>query len=262
MTITIGSTVMSDGVHIAWDRRGAGPPLVLLHGFTDYRQLMEPLATRFAGWSDVINIDLRGHGESGHNADDSLGRLGRDVEEVCRDLDLDSPVLVGHSIGALSATAAAAGAGARAVVNIDQSLDRNATARRISMVAAQLRDPATFHATLDSLFAGENTPGLDLELQAELDRCAWEVDQDVVLGYWADLLDGPSTHIAAVVDGILESVTMPYLVTLGSDPGPQYVTWLKDRVPTATIEIFPGEAHFLHLAHPDRLVDRVRQFIR
>ena len=41
---------------------------------------------------------------------------------------------------------------------------------RRGQVAAQLQNPAMFHATLDALFAGENTPGLSPDLQAELDR--------------------------------------------------------------------------------------------
>lgn len=261
MITTQGSTVVSDGVQIAWDRRGSGSPLLLLHGFTDYRQLMEPLASRFARWHDVVNVDLRGHGESGRNNDFSLVRFGADVVEVCSDLGLHSPTLVGHSLGALVATVAAPDACATAVVNIDQTLNLNATARKLAPMARQLRDPATFHATLDALFAGDNTPGLDPELQAELDRCAWEIDQDVVLGIWSDLIDGANPRIDALVETILAGVTVPYLVYLGSDPGPEYRRWLLDRVSSATIEAFVGEHHFLHLADPDRLVTRVRELI-
>ncbi len=255
----IGSTTTSDGVEIAWDRTGSGSPLVLVHGFTDYRSLMAPLASRFSVWHDVVSIDIRGHGESGCNGDLSLGRLTTDVVEVCQDLGLEAPVLIGHSTGALIVTGAAAASGARAVVNIDQSLDLHATATRIRPFADRLRDPATFHSTLDTMFSDEQTPGLGTELQAELDRCAWQARPEVVLGIWADLLEGNSERIQGLIDTMTTGVTMPYLVWLGTTPDEHYLAWLTRTIPSAIIEIHAGEAHFLHLAHPDRLVDRVRR---
>lgn len=258
----IGSTTTSDGVEITWERTGHGSPLVLVHGFTDYRSLMAPLASRFAAWHDVVSIDVRGHGDSGCNDNFSLGRLTSDVVEVCHDLELRAPVLIGHSIGALLVTGAANSVGARLVVNIDQNLDLHAAANRVRPFADRLRDPATFHATLDAMFAGENTPGLSAALQAELDRCAWEVKQEVVLGIWAELLEGPRERIQRLIETMVAGVTMPYLVWLGSAPDERYLAWLSGRIPSAIIEIHPGEAHFLHLANPDRLVDRVRRLIR
>ena len=257
----IGSTTTSDGVEIAWERTGHGSPLVLVHGFTDYRSLMAPLASRFAGWHEVVSIDVRGHGDSGSNDNFSLGRMTSDIVEVCQDLGLRAPILIGHSIGALLVTGAAHAAGARVVVNIDQSLDLDAAARRVNSFADRLRNPRTFHATLNEMFAGENTPGLNPALQTELDRCAWEVNQAVVLGIWADLLEGPGERIQRLIEAMLANVTMPYLVWLGASPDEQYLAWLTTRIPSAIVEIHPGEAHFLHLANPDRLVERVRRLI-
>src|SRR4051812_9527576 len=58
----------SDGVRIAWERLGEGPPVVLVHGFGSNRiqnwrapGWYDTLAT--AGYS-VIALDNRGHGES------------------------------------------------------------------------------------------------------------------------------------------------------------------------------------------------------
>jgi pimeloyl-ACP methyl ester carboxylesterase len=257
----IGSTTTTDGVEIVWERTGHGSPLVLVHGFTDYRSLMATLASRFAAWHDVVSIDVRGHGDSGSNDNFSLGRLTSDIVEVCQDLGLRAPILIGHSIGALLVTGAAKSVSARVVVNIDQSLDLDAAASRVTLFADRLRNPATFHATLDAMFAGENTPGLSPALQAELDRCAWEIKQEVVLGIWADLLEGPGERIRRLIDTMLAGVTMPYLVWLGAIPDEHYLAWLTTRIPSAIIEIHPGEAHFLHLANPDRLVERVRRLI-
>ena len=257
----IGSTSTSDGVEIAWERTGIESPLVLVHGFTDYRSLMDPLASRFATWHDVVNIDVRGHGQSGHNNDFSLSRLTADIVEVCEDLGLRAPVLIGHSVGALMVTGAAVQTSARLVVNIDQNLDLNVTANRIRPYADRLRNPATFHATLEAMFSGKNTPGLSKALQVALDQCAWQAKPEVVLGIWADLLEGSRSRIQSSVDKLVTGITAPYLVWLGSTPDEHFLAWLTARIASAIIEIHPGEAHFLHLAQPDRLVDRVRHLI-
>lgn len=256
-----GATTTSDGVRIAWDRRGSGSPLVLIHGFTDYRALMEPLAERFAAEHDVINLDVRGHGDSERGEDLSFPRLSADVVDVCVDMGLESPVFVGHSIGGLLATGAASGAGARAVVNIDQSLDLDRTARRIAPVAGALRDPSRFHAMLDALFSGEVTPGLAPQVQAALDRCAWDIAPEVVLGIWAELLDGPSARVRAWIEEQLTAQTAPYLLMLGATPEAAYATWLGAKIRNLTLEVLPGAGHFLHLANPDRVVASVRRLV-
>ena len=87
---------------------GAGPALLLIHGFTDNSRSFSLLVPHLAGRRLVIP-DLRGHGasEAGSRAfrpadfaDDIAGLIAR--------LRLERPVLVGHSLGAMIAVEAAA----------------------------------------------------------------------------------------------------------------------------------------------------------
>jgi pimeloyl-ACP methyl ester carboxylesterase len=41
-------------------------------------------------------------------------------------------------------------------------------------------------------------------------------------------------------------------IVAGSEPEPDYRTWLLQRLPQAVITVFPDSGHFPHLAHPDR----------
>ena len=58
-----------DGVEIAYEKMGAGPPVILVHGFAASRII----TWQNTGWYDwllsmgrsVIALDCRGHGESG-----------------------------------------------------------------------------------------------------------------------------------------------------------------------------------------------------
>jgi pimeloyl-ACP methyl ester carboxylesterase len=82
----------------------AHPPVVLLHGGGQTRHSWAGTAESLArgGWH-AINVDLRGHGESGWAPDGNYDRLryADDVIELARALP-DRPVLVGASLGGVS----------------------------------------------------------------------------------------------------------------------------------------------------------------
>lgn len=259
--VTNGTTTTSDGTAIAWDRRGSGTPIVLVHGITDNRRSWDLVVDDLATDHEVITLDLRGHGESAKAADYSLMRLVTDVAEVCADLGLEAPVLVGHSLGGIAVTAAGAAVGAAAVMNVDQGLELSAMSETVASIADQLRDPATFHATLEMMFSALASPELDeTSAQAFADGVA-NADQDVVLGVWDPMLGGPDPETDALVDGVLATVTMPYLAWHGIDPGPGYEEWLLERVPHAQYELLDGEGHFVHQVDPARFTARLRSFL-
>jgi pimeloyl-ACP methyl ester carboxylesterase len=101
-----------DGFRLAYDRAGAGPPVVLLHGWPgtrrDYREVV-PLLT---GAADVVVPDLRGFGESDrHDAPPadaySAAAQAASVLGLVDELGLDRPVLVGYDVGSRVAQAVA-----------------------------------------------------------------------------------------------------------------------------------------------------------
>ncbi len=93
---------VSDGGRIHAVERGAGPPIVLLHGVTlgvaTWASQLHHLADRHR----VIAVDQRGHGQSLHGADGHLlERLADDLIEVLAALEVSGAVLVGHSMGGM-----------------------------------------------------------------------------------------------------------------------------------------------------------------
>ncbi len=256
-----GTTTTTDGTTIAWDRQGSGPPMVLVHGITDNRRSWATIAADLATDHDVIAMDIRGHGESGKADDYSLARLAADLAEVCSGLDLDAPILIGHSLGGLLVTAAGGAVGASAVINVDQGLELTAMSETVATIADQLRDPVTFHATLAMVFSALESPGLDEDSAAAFAAGVASADQEVVLGVWGPMLDGPDPDVDAQVDAVLSTVTMPYLAWHGIDPGPDYEAWLLGRVAHAEYELLDGEGHFVHQVDPARFTARVRTFL-
>lgn len=95
-----------NGVELAWDEAGAGPPLVLLHAFPLDRRMWEPQVSAFSSHWRVITPDLRGAGESSWTDEDSfMERLAEDLAALLDYLGLARVVLGGLSMGGYAAFA-------------------------------------------------------------------------------------------------------------------------------------------------------------
>lgn len=96
------------GLEIAYvERPGAEPTLVLVHGFTDTSRSFSLLEPHLAG-RRLIMPDLRGHGASPAGKGFGITDFADDIAGLIRRLQLDRPLVVGHSLGAMVAIALAA----------------------------------------------------------------------------------------------------------------------------------------------------------
>ena len=81
---------------------GAGPPLLLLHGFTGSTRSWDDIRTELASAWRVIALDLIGHGQSACPPDArryTLEWATRDVLALLEALSLQTVTLVGYSMG-------------------------------------------------------------------------------------------------------------------------------------------------------------------
>lgn len=87
-------------LHIARDDVGTGDPaVVFLHGLFGNRAHYQAQVSHLSGRHRVLNIDLRGHGESAVPEQGySLDILADDVVRVCEQAGLRRAVLCGHSM--------------------------------------------------------------------------------------------------------------------------------------------------------------------
>lgn len=95
---------------IVFERRGSGPPLVLLHGIGHRWQAWEPVMDLLAAERDVIALDLPGFGSSPlppneitYDIDTAMNLLG----DFFAELGLGRPHIAGNSLGGLFALEAA-----------------------------------------------------------------------------------------------------------------------------------------------------------
>ena len=100
----------TNGVSLHFTRTGGTkPPLVALHGLTLDGSCWRPWARELENDFDVVMPDARGHGSSSAPAIGySYQELADDVVGLIHSLDLASPILIGHSMGGMTAAVVAA----------------------------------------------------------------------------------------------------------------------------------------------------------
>lgn len=102
-------TCKVNGISIHYIRTGGNkPPVVLLHGLMLNGACWTPLARELEKDYDVIMPDTRGHGNSGTpNHDYCYDTLASDVLGLIEALELDNLILLGHSMGGMTAAVVA-----------------------------------------------------------------------------------------------------------------------------------------------------------
>ncbi len=84
---------------LEWSR--VGPPLLFLHGFGHSARIWDPFALPLAQTYRTLALDQRGHGDSDHDPEYRYhhASIARDLELVLDHLEIESVVLVSHSMG-------------------------------------------------------------------------------------------------------------------------------------------------------------------
>jgi pimeloyl-ACP methyl ester carboxylesterase len=86
--------------------------VILLHGLTGSGACWTPLARALESEYDVVMPDARGHGDSGTPSDGyGYDEHASDVIELIRALGLSAPIVLGHSMGGMTAAVVASRAG-------------------------------------------------------------------------------------------------------------------------------------------------------
>ena len=92
----------ANGIDLYYESHGAGPAVVLLHGFGDSGTLWDAQVAAFRDRYQVITLDMRGHARSDAPADLGLYTQDQVVEDVRAVMDavgVERAVVGGHSLG-------------------------------------------------------------------------------------------------------------------------------------------------------------------
>lgn len=106
---------------LSYERHGAGPTIVLIHGIGHRRQAWRDVIGLLSPDFDVIALDLPGHGESpdidldGRSAKEAVRA---ELETLLEHLNVSEPIMVGNSLGGMIALEAGADRIASSVVGL------------------------------------------------------------------------------------------------------------------------------------------------
>lgn len=261
-----------DGVRLAVEVHGSGPPLLLVHGFTGAKEDFTDHVPAFAPDATVVLFDHRGHGESDmpDRAEAySLDRLGADIFAIADALGFDRFRLLGHSMGGMAARRAVLSGPAR----VDALVLMGTSPGCPSGVDPDLVDMGAAIAL---------TEGMTIVRQVldELDPLGTPADQRLCRerpGYEEykrrNFFAVPPVAYAALIRDIahqpdqlaeLRSVTCPTLVMVGEQDEP----FLDDcraiaaTIPGAELVVVPDAGHSPQLENPDAYLAAMQHFLR
>lgn len=252
--------IVRDGVTFAYDSSGSGdPPILLIHGMACNRTMWGPQVEHFARRHRVVAYDQRGHGESDKpvDSDYSAWGLADDAAWLCKELGLDHPVVVGHSLGGAVATALAARYPdlPSAVVICDSGFEMP------DEVRAQLR--AFYDALTPEVYDGVVRAFVRERLFDQGDAPA------LVESVADDMASCPRAVFLAMGEGVLQfdqkeaalAVTAPTLFIGSSRPFVELEVvhrWRPDWYLGRTV----GAGHFHHLLVPEQVNGMIERFLQ
>jgi pimeloyl-ACP methyl ester carboxylesterase len=104
------ASALLDGVRIRYCESGCGePPIVFVHGWACDHRFFAPQLAHFAARHRVVALDQRGFGASDKpDQHYTIEGFADDLARLCGELDVEHPVIVGHSMGGAVALATAA----------------------------------------------------------------------------------------------------------------------------------------------------------
>lgn len=252
---------------LAADVRGEDddrPPVVLLHGLSFDRSHWSPALRALAAIDPgrrTVAFDLPGHGESPRRDSYRLDELADVLHEAITAAGLREPVIVGHSLAGVLATVYAARYPARAVVNVDQPLLVGGFQDLLRAAEALLRG-LDYGRLWYGLLAGMGVEKLPAEARALVNAAALPA-QDLLLGYWDEVLNLPAEEIAAERERDLARIRergAAYHHVSGGGHDTGYQAWLLHAMPEATISVIVGGGHFPHLACPADVAEIIASY--
>ncbi len=249
--------LVRDGVRLGYEENGeGGRPVVLLHGILCDRRYLAPQLAHFAVRHRTVAVDLRGHGDSDAPEQDyTIGGFADDVVWMCDELDLERPVVIGHSLGGIVALASAAAHPdvVSGIVALDSVLvppgDRTPFLREF---LARLRSDDYLPAIRD-YFTGLAGPTPEPRLLDWILGEIGTVPSHVAISVWENGIDFDTAAAA-------EACRVPFLYIDAGTPNVD-VDRLGRLCPQLVLGRTVGAGHFHQLEVPDQVDAMIDRFL-
>ncbi|HUP53962.1 MAG TPA: alpha/beta hydrolase [Methylomirabilota bacterium] len=248
----------------------AAQPMLFAHGFGCDQTLWRFVAPAFADRFRVITFDYVGAGGSDRSAYDAeryatLDGYAEDVLEICRALDLEDVVLVGHSVSAIVAILASIAEPARfsdliLIAPSPRYLDDPPAYRGgftrpdidglLQMLDANATGWAAFLAPI--VMANPDRPELTDDLEATF--CSIDpvmARQFAEVTFLADnRADLPKVGTPSLIVQCAHDAVAPMEVG----------AYMERHLPGSTLTVIEATGHCPHVSHPDATIGAIRDY--
>ena len=263
-------TVRANGLDLAVteyaspDRPVGDRPLVLLHGIGSRAVSWWPVADALAARFRVYGLDLRGHGAS---AKPTTGYLfpdyAADLSGLLDALDIDGPLILGHSLGGLIA--------------LQWAVDHPDAAAAIALEDTALRTHPDILKAFDGWLALNAMPFEQAVAYYRAEYPAWTDDDcrraaesitSTAPAVFLELRADSEANLESGADrlALLDTIRSPVLLVHGDPEAgsmvvPEDAARFATTVPTARVERVPGAGHNIHRYQTEAFLERVVPFL-
>ncbi len=261
----VSHMIESEGIRLHARERGAGCPIMMTHGMWSDGHAFDDVVAGLAGAYRIVCPDLRGHGRSATPARAwTVGDLAHDLTRILDALEIETAVVVGHSLGGMAALQLALRYPdrLRGLVLLSTSAEAEKPERRSQLGLLSL----TINMWgMSNWLAGRVAKGFFSTAFARRYPAkvrAWRksvqaMDKRALLQALEAVRNRPS------VWDRLPDIAIPALV-MGTrdDPiaDPARTIAMARQLPNAKLVMLPGGGHALPQEHPRELTQALRQF--
>ncbi len=241
-----------------------GKILIILHGLFGSAKNFASIAESLTPFGSVYAYDARNHGRSHHTLTHNLSELSDDLKDFIGQHKIVQPILVGHSLGALTAMdfLRRQPTGARALVVLDIA-------------------PRTYPLGHEYEIAAQKIMISGFETRKDIDEVMQKVLPDASVRQFLQMNIGRDetgqfvwlNNIAAIEDSKSRTVFPPFSNPLFAGPTlsirglkSPYVTdadvaMMRQAFPNFESRDLPDAAHWLHHTHRDEVISLISGFV-
>jgi pimeloyl-ACP methyl ester carboxylesterase len=243
------------------------PPLLIAHGLFGSARNFNTLGRKLATTRRVVMVDMRNHGASPWDRDNTYPALADDLAEAVERLCGGKAVVLGHSMGgkaamtmALSRPDLLAGlivADIAPVAHTHSHLNYIEAMQAVDLAQVSRRsdaDPMLADAVPEPMLRSF----LLQNLNVEGGRASWRINLAALEANMAPLLDFPTGLPEAAFEGpayFLHGGASPYVP-------PETHPRIRALFPGSEIQALPGAGHWLHAEQPEAFVGKVEGWLR
>jgi esterase len=246
------------------DITGQGRPLLLIHGLFGSFENLGMIARLLADRFQIINVDLRNHGRSGHSDVMNAELMAADVAETMDALGLQAAAILGHSLGGKVAMQLALSMPERVSQLILADISPVASQPRHTGILsalnalplASLADRKQADQLLASSIQDAGTRAFLLKsLQKTEQGFSWRFNLAALTAEYPHLLAAPTAQ---------GPYTGPVLFIKGGDSDyllPEHQGLIRQLFPQAKAKVIQGTGHWLHAEKPNAFAKIVADFL-